>query len=310
MGFPFSISKITLGTVQLGLKYGIANKMGKPDLESSYEILQTASQNGINSFDTAPNYGDSEKILGQYFDKLSLPVKPVITTKIPKVTLDEGQSAKLVYDNVKTSVLKSSKLLGMDKIPICLLHDPSDMKKYNGAVTKSLIRLKNEDVVNLIGVSVYTPTEVKEFLDLDCFDVIQLPLNLFDTRLIKSGLLQELNKAGKLIFARSIYLQGLFFLNPEELPKNLAVATEYLKTLNDISVESGISMQQLAFTFVRDLKVDSLVIGCETPSQVLKNVELLNSPPLREGVLETILKAFNDLPERIINPTMWGMNKA
>lgn len=307
MGSLFNISKITLGTVQLGLKYGIANKLGKPDLKSAYEILQMASQNGINSFDTAPNYGDSEEILGQYFQKSRPSTKPIITTKIPKITLDEERSAEIVYDNVKMSVLRSSKLLGIEKIPICLLHDPSDMKKYDGMVRKSLIRLKNEGFVNLIGVSVYTPAEVKEFLDLDFFDVIQVPLNLFDTRLIKSGLLKELDESGKLIFARSIYLQGLFFLNPEELPKNLTIAKEYLETLNNISTQFDIPISQLAFAFVRDLKeVDSLVIGCETPSQVLRNIELLNSPALAEEVLEMILKAFNDLPERVINPTMWS----
>lgn len=310
MGSSLDISKITLGTAQLGLKYGIANKLGKPDLQLAHEILRVASQNGIISFDTAPNYGDSERILGEYFQKLESSEKPTIITKIPKTTLDEEQSAELVYDNVKTSVLKSSKLLGVKKIPICLLHDPSDMKKHNGLVKESLIRLKRDGFVDLIGASVYTPNEVKEFLDLNCFDAIQVPLNLFDTRLIKSGLLKELDESGKLVFARSIYLQGLFFLNPEELPKNLSVAKEYLETLRSISAELDITIPQLAFTFVRDLKeVDSAVIGCETPSQVLENVKLLNSPILGENVFELILKAFNDLPERVINPSMWSNDK-
>jgi aryl-alcohol dehydrogenase-like predicted oxidoreductase len=120
MGSSFDISKITLGTVQLGLKYGIANKVGKPDLKSAYEILQIASQNGINSFDTAPNYGDSEKILGQYFQQSGSTIKPVITTKIPKITLGKEQTSEHVYNNVKMSISKSSRLLGVEKIPICL----------------------------------------------------------------------------------------------------------------------------------------------------------------------------------------------
>ncbi len=57
-----NISKLTLGIVQLGMEYGIANKSGKPDMEKALEILQTAINKGINSFDTANAYGNSEEV--------------------------------------------------------------------------------------------------------------------------------------------------------------------------------------------------------------------------------------------------------
>ena len=57
-------SKIAIGTAQIGMDYGIANNMGKPDLDEVKKIFDIASKNNIDTFDTALNYGDSEKIIG------------------------------------------------------------------------------------------------------------------------------------------------------------------------------------------------------------------------------------------------------
>lgn len=64
-----SVSKMTLGTVQLGLNYGIANTHGQPDEKKSNDMLLSAIENGITSFDTARGYGTSEDVLGNFFRK-------------------------------------------------------------------------------------------------------------------------------------------------------------------------------------------------------------------------------------------------
>lgn len=66
MEYSNSISKMTLGTVQLGLNYGIANNEGKPDEEKAFRILDSALASGVNCIDTAAIYGDSEKVIGKY----------------------------------------------------------------------------------------------------------------------------------------------------------------------------------------------------------------------------------------------------
>ncbi|MEM5650763.1 aldo/keto reductase [Bacillus cereus] len=58
--------KLALGTVQLGLHYGIGNIMGKPDREEALNIIQYAINNGIDVLDTASSYGNSEAIIGEY----------------------------------------------------------------------------------------------------------------------------------------------------------------------------------------------------------------------------------------------------
>jgi len=129
-----NISKFTLGTIQLGMEYGIANKSGKPDMGKSFEILETAVSRGINSFDTAEAYGDSEAVLGEFFKSLN-GEKPLLTTKFKVASSGDTSSAdieKQIYGFVEQSL----KRLKIRKIPIYMLHNAKDMKQY-GSVTSS-----------------------------------------------------------------------------------------------------------------------------------------------------------------------------
>ena len=74
------ISKLTIGTAQFGLNYGVANKIGKIKYSEAKEIINYAEKNNIKTIDTASAYGESEKLLGQIgisdFD---------VITKLPKI---------------------------------------------------------------------------------------------------------------------------------------------------------------------------------------------------------------------------------
>lgn len=297
-----NISKITLGTAQLGKKYGIANISGIPSPELIKKILFYASNSGINSFDTAPDYGNSEEIIGDFIR--SELKNPVIITKIPKIGFTGNNYDD--FNKIKESIKSSKEKLGLSKIPICLLHHAPDMYYQNGIIIDHLQKLKNENYVDLIGVSVYTLDEVQRFLEIEEFDVIEIPLNIFDNKLLKTGFLKKLAERQKLILARSIYLQGLFFLDPNRLPSGMKLAEKPLKKLKNISLEFGKSIQELAFLFVRDIpEISSLIIGVETDEQLKKNMELLNSPPLPDEIKNKILREFDNLPEGLIKPSMW-----
>jgi len=308
------ISKMTLGTAQLGVEYGIANKTGKPNLQSAYNILQLAVNEGINTFDTAPSYGDSEEIIGSFLAsryEVCMSGKSIlIITKIPKVQCICDQSFQAIYDQVKTSIIRSLKRFNLEQIPICLLHNASDIIEYDGKVTRSLIKLKEDRLVKMIGVSVYQPEEVREFLKIKEFDVIQIPINIFDHRLIKEGLLNKLTQRRIVIFARSVFLQGLFFLEPDNLSQHLQLAKEPLRLLRKLSSDLGMCIAELALTFVRDLPgITSVVLGIETLNQLKDNIRLFNSPPLYNEIKQRILGMFCYMPEEVINPSLWNKRK-
>jgi aryl-alcohol dehydrogenase-like predicted oxidoreductase len=305
-----NVSKLTMGTAQLGQIYGIANKTGKPNKKDSLDIINYAVSKGINSLDTAPGYGESESVIGEFINeqKTSRAKLPIIITKIPSVNLDFDSTARNIYDYLKRQVMSSLYRLNVRSIDVYLLHNPDDMTSYKGEVVSSLIKLKHEGLIKQIGVSIYHPDEVKQVISLGCFDAVQIPINILDHRLINSGLLNELSKHEIDIYARSIYLQGLIFLDPNELPQNLQkAAREPLKKLRKLSLEIGLSPSELSMLFVRDIpEIKKIVIGCETKKQVKSNLKLITLPKLTDNIIKQIHFLFNDVPEEIVNPNMWN----
>ena len=88
------VSPLTLGTAQLGSDYGIANKAGVLDISASRELLKTALENGIISFDTSCTYSDSEERIGSFIKSIGgNEPQPVIVSKLP------GISRKSFNDN-------------------------------------------------------------------------------------------------------------------------------------------------------------------------------------------------------------------
>ena len=294
------ISELTLGTAQLGMEYGISNKIGKLSSKKATEILKIASSVGINCYDTARAYGNSEQVLGKFLKKESK--NNIVITKIPninEISFDETSN------KIRKNISESSFYLGMKDIPICLLHEPTRIDKDDDMV-RSIIKLKKEGLIKKIGISTYVPKEAKEFLDIPQLDVIQIPLNVFDTRLIHNNTLKELNNGGKIIFARSVYLQGLIGMETNQIPLFLEEAKPHIKNLKIISEEFNMNIREMALAFVKDLEeISSVIIGIESPDQLNENIEFLNKKSLPIKIRERIMDEFSNLPEEIINPGIW-----
>lgn len=298
------ISKFTLGTCQLGYNYGIANKTGQPTEEESFQILKTAIENGVNSFDTASMYQVSEDVLGKFFSSSKNTLKnPVITTKIADFNFESDKAIKESMYNQFSGSLEKMKL---SSIPVLMLHHFSDFKKGGEIVIENLKEMKAGGKVGKIGISLYAENDMELVLKENTFEAVQIPMNIFDHRLIKSGVLKEFEKRGIIVFVRSVFLQGLFFLDPENLPEKLQPAKEPLKKLHDIANRAGMGIAQLCTSFIKNLDgVSSLVIGCETVKQVEDNISLMNSPALSRQIYDEIFDAFKDIPAFVITPWMW-----
>lgn len=300
--------KLSLGTVQLGLDYGIANKEGKPNYDDAIQMLTLTNQLGIEHLDTAPSYGDSEEVIGQFIQGLKKDGQkiPRISSKLPAFPLSKCLDPEEVLQTVRNFISATLESLTVEKLTYCLLHDPQNMLSHNEEITHALVRLKEEGLIEKIGVSVYTPEDVRQFLKMNVFDVIQVPFNLFDQRLLKTGLLSELKKRNVEVHARSIFLQGLFFLDPKQLPVYLQEAYELLRTLRQLSESERISIHELCILFVREIEgINQMIIGCESKEQVLANFNVFKKPPLPKSLMEKLMTIFNSVPEKVINPTLW-----
>jgi aryl-alcohol dehydrogenase-like predicted oxidoreductase len=297
------ISPITLGTVQLGLDYGIANQRGKPDDAAGRALLSRAVQLGITSFDTASQYGASESVLGQYFRDRD---KPLIISKF-KLSPATGDDPDAVERDVRRQLEQSLNRLGLSSMPIYMLHQVQDLVQHRTALIACLQRLVNEGLIGLCGVSVYRAADLDLMLQDDLFQATQLPVSIFDQRLFHSGHLMRLQQSGRIVFARSIFLQGLFFVDPAALPAGLAAAAPYLTGLHRLAKAENISVAQLALSFVRDLPgISSLVIGAETAAQVEDNIKLLRGPAISADGRLAAQELFAHIPETILNPALWA----
>ena len=302
----FNISKFTLGTVQLGMNYGIANKTGKPDKEKSFKILKAAVAGGINSFDTAREYGDSEEVLGDFFtsDQYSL-TNPLLITKFTIEHDSRMQPAdieRLIYCYVEASLSR----LKINKLPIYMIHNAKDMIAHGKAIADTFNKLIRDGLVGKAAVSVYTGEEAAEVLKYNVYEAIQVPMNIFDGRLINSGILKKLHQKGIITFVRSVFLQGLFLMDPGALKGNLAAAEPYLKKLAALAESEGISIGQLAMSYIRDMEeVTSLVMGVDTVEQVVENIRMIEGPSISEKTRNIIQQEFKDVPVYILNPGLW-----
>jgi aryl-alcohol dehydrogenase-like predicted oxidoreductase len=305
----YQFSQLTLGTVQLGLNYGISNESGKPGVEEGKNMLALASASGINTLDTARQYGDSEEVLGEYLRSTHGDAAPNIVTKF-KISPSNLSHPKRAWEEVFKSVRASLNTFGISKLPVCLLHKGDEPIREVIAILPEIIRrLKAEGMISIGGISAYSPEDVPWFLDNEDIEATQIPLNVFDQRLMKTGLMDQLASANKLVFVRSVFLQGLFFMEPENLKGNITGAAILLRQLNQLAKQAEMSVAQLAFSFVRDLPgVNSIVFGAINEQQIRENIALLNGKPVPTEVSRQIGDMFNNVDEVILTPAKWSVS--
>lgn len=306
----YNFSKLTLGSVALGINYGIANKQGKPSEKEGCDILSTAFNAGINCIDTARDYGTAEQLIGNYRHSNGIGSEIHIVTKF-KISPQNISGIHNAKDEAFRSIRNSLRFLRLDQIPICLFHMDRTLpvKQVIKVLFPILSDLKSAGLINLAGISIDHPNEVVNFADHPLIDALQIPANIFDQRLIKNGAIAYLKTLNKIVFVRSIFLQGLFFVEANQLTGNLEEASPYLNKLNSFASEIGMNIAQVAFSYVRDLEgVTSLVLGVENAVQVRQNIKLLHGSALNASDRETLNILFKNVPENIITPRYWISN--
>lgn len=303
MNDHFTISKITLGTVQLGIPYGIANHTGKPTEGYSHQLLQYALDGGIRSLDTARTYGNAEEVIGTFSNAGQFTI--ISKFKLSDAALDH---IPLAIEEAKESVYTSCKMLQTNCIPILLFHKDKHqpMAKACQILPAVFGALQNEGYIKQGGISVYAPDELMHIQSWEYIHSVQVPMNVFDMRLLQKDMLATMAHHNINVFIRSVYLQGLLAMNADELPPNLSFARPYLHHLNAIAASVHISTKELAFSFVKDTPgVSSIVMGAETIDQLHENIRLLSTPPLSENIYTEVKECFKNVPEKVITPALW-----
>ena len=283
-----NFKKLAIGTAQFGLNYGIANEAGQLNHDQIKEILNYAYSNSINYLDTARAYGQSEKAIGQYLK--SKKKKWFVSTKISSLGDELIQEAKDSGKNL--SVIPDSILAHSANIFI----DPN--------FQKNIEHLKQMGVFQ-VGVSVYTEKEIDAVLKKKIKpDVIQLPINILDSKLYKNGTINRIFDENIEVHARSVFLQGLFFLTDTKLENRFNGVLPSIKKLKAIAARFNITLPQLSLLWLISLKeVRKVVIGVDSLNQLKKNCATIKKQISSSAFKEALEVHFED--ENILNPSKW-----
>jgi aryl-alcohol dehydrogenase-like predicted oxidoreductase len=173
--------------------------------------------------------------------------------------------------------------------------------------TEKVAMLIDGGMIRYFGVSVYTEREFALALENPMVKIIQIPFNIFDQRAVDGGWFKKARDTGKLLFIRSIFLQGLFFMHTEELKGSLVSAAPFLDKMHRIRQKLGLSVSQFAMAYVNAASTDAvLLFGCDTQAQAKENIENFNTlPSIDTDMQKEINQFFSEVPATVYNPSQW-----
>ena len=300
-------TKLVLGTVQLGMEYGLNNTTGQPNREEAFSILDRALAAGITLFDTAWAYGNAEDVIGEWMQARDTTQKIKIISKMKPHALEDYPNYTEPSKVVLAEVKKSLHRLGVSCLEGYLLHTPQ--YAYNDGVIAGLREIKSAGLVKNIGVSIYDEAEALRAIEIGA-DYVQVPYNVLDQRLDKIVFFDRAKEKGVTVFARSPFLQGLLLMDPAHIPPHLAHARTLLEKFADISKRHGLSRLEAALTFAYNSRADYIVFGVETLAQ-LQDVLALDVQVLvsNNGFLKEVSSTFRNVEIAIVNPSLWNKMK-
>ncbi|MCH2234036.1 MAG: aldo/keto reductase [Crocinitomicaceae bacterium] len=289
-----SVSKLMLGTVQFGLDYGINNHAGKVRVDEVASILKFAKENKLSYLDSAEAYGNAHEVIGktisndQNFNIVSKYSASVVS--LPD-TMDERIEVIL-------KDLNSTSLYGY------LFHSYSQFRTIEKGKLKELEKQKEEGKIKKIGVSVYTNEELEELIHNAFVELVQIPFNMLDNASKRKEIMEKAKTNGIEIHTRSTFLQGLFFMNLDDLTGNLKGLRPYLELLNNLASEQELSMNELALQYALSKPyIDRVLIGVDSLDQLKSNIRAANSN-IDKGLLEKI-DDIRVQEVELLNPANW-----
>jgi len=307
----FSVSEIGLGCWQLGADWGAAVAE-----DTARSILEAASENGVQFFDTADVYGDgrSERLIGAFLKTLTGPA-PRIATKFGRAAhvYPNGYSK----ENMRAGIEGSLERLGVDQLDLVQLHCIPTEELRKGDVFDWLREFKAEGLIAHFGASVETVEEGLIAIKQDGILSLQVIFNIFRQK-VSRELLPVAEQAGVGIIVRLPLASGLLsgkfkkdtvfdagdHRNFNRDGQMFNVGETFAGVPFDVGVDlveelksfapDGFSMADLANRWILDHSAVSTIIpGASSADQIVRNASASGLSELG-AELHATLSAFYD----------------
>ncbi len=278
-----------LGTANLGMQYGITNVNGFNPKDSK-KIINEALKLGIRTFDTSPDYGIAESILGET-QKLSKNLKMI--TKIPRMS-------SYTFENVYSSLKKSVAKMESQTLDGVLFHDPDAHKvRQLNEISKQIIEI---GITKRIGFSAYSMQDLITGKEKNpIWNLFQISENIADRRKIYSSELTAMSRSGDTFQVRSAFLQGLLLMPENEVKVRFQEAYPLVCQLNNVAKKYGVTVLDLCLSYVNRIPwSNSTVIGAASEFQIASIINYVD-----------IDLKFEELPvlsSHLLDPRNWKTN--
>lgn len=298
-----TVSEVAFGCVEIGMPYGIGveSVQDMPTESESIHLLQTALDAGINFFDTARLYGNSEDIIGKAFKGCRSQV--VIATKCRHFhTNPDMLSFEDIKQVIETSLKESLAALQTDYVDVYMLHQADLSIPLNANVRKVFASLKQSGLIRATGVSTYSNQQTELAIDSGGWDVIQVPFNLMDQR--QAALFNKAEAGGTGLVIRSVLLKGLLSDKGKNLHPALTGVGTHIKRYDTLTNMLNVNLSTLATRFALSFpQVSAILVGIDKLSYLEQSVAAANGQYLSAELLNQAKAlaypdpVFLDLPE-------------
>lgn len=277
------VSEIAFGGVEIGRPYGIGVKSSEDMLSEAeaQDLLHLSVEKGINFFDTARSYGQSEALMGKAFKNRRDQV--ILETKCKSIYNASGSIPKYAQlkETITSSLMESLEALQTDYVDIFMLHEGFLNILENEDVATIFLNLKKSGKIRSTGVSTYTVEETKKAAEAGVWDVVQLPFNLMDQQQATVFPLLAEEEIG--IIVRSVLLKGIL----SDRGKNLHPALKDIEThktrYDELLNEAPLDLSALAIKFALSFsEVSSVLLGIDRLEYLYKSIAAGNGEYLDE----------------------------
>ena len=281
------VSEISFGGVEIGIPYGIGieSQADMLDQAEAIKLLHAALDSGINFFDTARQYGQSEEIMGKTFKDRRNSV--VICTKCRHLRGNNKQlpaigTLRKIIDN---SLRESLAVLQTEYVDVYMIHDPNLEILDNQEIAEVFSEYKKKGLTRSIGISTYTVEETRRAIESGRWDVIQLPFNLMDQR--QSELFPFAHQRGVGIVVRSALLKGVLTDKGRNLHPELKEVQQHRDLYNELLSDDVPRLSELATKFILShSEVSSVLIGIDRMEYLRDTLAVANGRYLDHKTLE------------------------
>lgn len=278
-----AVSEIAFGGVEIGIPYGIGvhDRSDMLPHAEAVKLLHAALDKGINFFDTARLYGESETIMGKAFHDRRQQV--VISTKCRHFRNEQGKIPAYpeLRRIIESSLKESLKELQTDHADIFMLHQSDPEILENDDVSRVFTELRASGIIRAAGASTYTTAETAMAIESGVWNVIQLPFNLMDQR--QQALFADAKNRGIGLVIRSVLLKGLLTNKGKNLHPALKAVEDHVKKYDRLLTDDIPELPALATKFALSFdEVSSVLVGMDRIEYLQKSVHAANGQYLDE----------------------------